>query len=85
MAAPASRILQELERDLDKAIHAFGYAPGMDAPWLPTGRWGDAYGAMKVARRQVHVMLAAAVRRWALRSWCGATYRRRIATSTISE
>ena len=61
MAAPASRILQELERDLDMAIHAFGYAPGMDAPWLPTGRWGDAYGAMKVARRQVHVMLAAAV------------------------
>ena len=60
MAAPAGRILQELERDLDKAIHAFGYAPGMDEPWLPTGRWGDAYGAMKLARRQVHAMLAAA-------------------------
>lgn len=61
MAAPASRILQELERDLDKAIHAFGYAPGMDAPWVSTGRWGDAYGAMKTARKQVHVLLAAAM------------------------
>jgi hypothetical protein len=62
MAAPAGRILQELERDLGKAIHAFGYAPGMDSPWVAMGRWGDAYGALKLARRQVHVLLAAAVK-----------------------
>ena len=62
MAAPASRILQELERDLGKAIHAFGYAPGMDAPWLPMGTWEDAYKALKGARRQVHGLLAVAVK-----------------------
>jgi hypothetical protein len=62
MAAPAGRILQELERDLDKAIHAFGFASGMDEPWLPIGRWSDAYGALKLARRQVHVLLVAAVK-----------------------
>lgn len=60
MAAKASVILTEIRGDLDKAINAFGYAPGMDFPLLSLDNWGEAYKALQVARNYVNELFTEA-------------------------
>ena len=60
MAAKASLILEEVERDLNKAYHAFGYAPGMDAPYLGFDEWSKSYRDLETALGGIRALLAQA-------------------------
>ena len=46
--------------DLKKAVHAFEYAPGLDAPYFTPDEWVKACAQLKTALETVRVLLTQA-------------------------